>query len=93
MAVVNTKSYEEMIEILQNYRVGINEQCAVMLHAAQDCIENTQGDDSALKCAKRLRNNVAIIDDEAKSIEVIISAMQDELDALMRSYKQIEFLD
>lgn len=93
MAYADTSSYEQMIAYLQNYIKAVKEQCAVMLQAATDCMDNTEGDESAIKGAKKLSGNVSQINEATKDISGIISALERQLEQLREANKKIETLD
>ena len=72
MAVSDEKSYEEMIEALHKYLGALEESCETISAAATDCVDNMEGDESALNAAEKVQKCVGDIQLNFEEIQAII---------------------
>ncbi len=90
MDVSNEQSYMEMIHALQLYKAQVTQTCGVMLKAADDCLDNTMGDASAVKTAKQLSACCKKIQPQLEEVERIAKDLTRELEELRRTTKNEE---
>lgn len=82
MAYASEEAYEEMIQALGKYPSDLGEQCETMSAAAQDCVDNTDGDPAAAASASNLQSCVAKIQANFETIQGIMTALQEELEEI-----------
>lgn len=78
----NTEDYESMIQSLQKYMGEMQEECAALSSAAEDCVDNTDGDPAAAKSAEKLQGCVSKINSALESIGGVMQALQNELNQI-----------
>lgn len=91
MAYADEGAYEEMIDALSQFLGTINEQCAVMNSAAEDCVDNTIGDPAAVKSAAKVSECASKIEEQCEKISGIISALNDELEEIRAAAERANF--
>lgn len=91
MAYAEEHSYEEMISALQKFLSGLEEQCAVMTTAGEDCVDNTEEDQAAVKADAKLKTCVAGIRANFETIQQVIAKLQEELEELRRTKEKANF--
>lgn len=82
MAYADESSYEEMISILQRFIQEGSEACALLERAGDDCVDNTDGDPAAEASSTKLQSSAGKIRAEFEKIQGIITALQQELEAI-----------
>lgn len=93
MGYADEQSYEEMITALNNFMSQTEEQCAVMEQAAIDCVDNTDNDPAAMKSQERLSKCVGNIRGTFGTIQSIIRALQEELEAIREAAAKANQMD
>ena len=93
MAYADEQSYEEMISALQTFATEVEEQCGVLESAGNDCVDNTDGDPAAEKANAKLQQCVSNIRATLETIQGIISALQQELEAIREAAAKANFDD
>ena len=88
MTYVDTESYNEMISALEKFKADVSEQCATMTSAGQDCIDNTDNDPAAVNANSKISECVQKIQSSMETIDEIITALKDELDAVINNYNR-----
>lgn len=90
MAYADEESYEEMISALQKFVGEVGEQCEAMSAAATDCVDNTDNDPAAQKGAAKVQECVKEINEAAESVQGVIKALQDELEAIREAARRAD---
>ena len=90
MACADTNSYEQMIQALQQFLSGLQEQCSGMSAAATDCVDNMEGDPAAATSAGKVNECVSKISSNFESIQSIISGLQQELEDIIEAARAAE---
>lgn len=85
MAYADTESYEQMIQALQTFLSGLQEQCQAMKAAGEDCLDNTDQDDNVRPRVGELQECVGQIQSTFGTIEGIIQGLQQELQRILES--------
>ncbi len=93
MAYADEQSYEEMISSLQTFISNLDEQCNAMEQAGSDCVDNTDGDPAAIGANAKMQQCIGKIRESIEEISRIISALQDELDAIREAAAKAKFDD
>ena len=82
MEFASEESYEEMISALQTFMSEAEEECSTMEAAGNDCVENTENDPAAETSNAKLQKCVGDIRTALESIQGIVTALQEELEAI-----------
>ncbi len=90
MAIADETSYEEMIQALQQYLSRLNDHCETLSAAAEDCIDNMEGDVNAEKASGRVQTCVKKISDNFETVQGIIDGLQRELDDLRNTASMMD---
>jgi hypothetical protein len=93
MSMAEEQSYEEMIQILNNFVKNTQENCNVMIQAAQDCVDNTEEDDSVVALNLTMKAKVNIIENNFETINEIIAALEQEIEKIRKANQEAKMDD
>ena len=93
MTHVDEQSYEEVISALQSFINNVSDACDTMEAAGNDCVDNTDGDPAAEKSNAKLQQCVSRFRGTLGTAQNVISAMQQELEAIRAAAAKADSMD
>lgn len=93
MTHVDEQSYEEVISALQSFINNVSDACDTMEAAGNDCVDNTDGDPAAEKSNAKLQECVSRFRGTLGTDQNVISAMQQELEAVRTAAAKANSMD
>lgn len=93
MTHVDEQSYEEVISALQSFINNVSDACDTMEAAGNDCVDNTDGDPAAEKSNAKLQECVSRFRGTLGTAQNVISAMQQELEAVRTAAAKANSMD
>lgn len=93
MTHVDEQSYEEVISALQSFINNVSDACDTMEAAGNDCVDNTDGDPAAEKSNAKLQECVSRFRGTLGTAQNVISAMQQELEAVRTAAAKANSID
>lgn len=82
--------YEEAISQLQSVSRELGEDVTVLQRAAQDCVDNTDGDPAAASSSQKVQACASQIQAAIEQVQAVISAMQQELEDIQTAAAKAE---
>ena len=85
MVVADESAYSEVASKISDYIKKIEECCGTLETAANDCVENTQGDPAAAKSSSDLKAAVGKIQEQMPVLQGIVSAMNQQIEKMQEA--------
>lgn len=91
MATVDTEAYQEMISALQSFMTEVSDACDTMDAAGTDCVDNMEGDPSAVKANEKLQECLGRFRGTFDAVQDVINGLQTELDHVVTVTDGVSF--
>lgn len=77
-----TEAYEEMINVLNQFKGTVSENCSQMQSAASECAENMPEDPVAAKASAAVGKHCSNIQAQLEVVDKVIQDLQEEIEEI-----------
>ena len=88
--VIDTDAYTAVIEYIGSFISDVSEDAEMMSKAAEDCVDNTDGDEAAAAASARVNGCVCKVGQQLEILSGVQAAMQRQVEAGMEAARKAQ---